>query len=111
MKQARMLGNYVQHLANENNLSNSDLMRILECDEIKLQYFLKGRAYASYGQISALAKEFDVTIQQMLDGNIDIYDQTVVHCMNKFKDTEKREYILDIIDNYIDIYDSVENLL
>ena len=108
MQQSRMLGNYVQQLAKEKNLSDSDLRNILNCNEEQLQNFVKGRAYATYQQISLLATKLGVTVKQLLAGDENSYNETVVHCMNKFNDTSKREFILDLIDNYIDIYDSVE---
>lgn len=109
MQQSRMLGNYVQQLAREKNLSDSDLKSILNCNDEQLQKFIKGRAFATYPQISNLANELGVTVKQLLTGDCEAYNNTVVHCMNKFNDPNKRELILDIIDNYIDIYDSIKN--
>lgn len=68
---------------------------------------LKGRAYASFPQVSALSKLLEVSIDQLLSGDKESYNTTVVHCMNDFQDTSKREEILDLIDDYVDIVDAV----
>lgn len=107
MREARMLGNYVQQLAERKGLSISDLGEILNCNERQVWAFLKGRAYASFSQISELSQKLEVSVQNLLVGDELTYNATVVHCMNQFQDAEKRETILDIIDNYLDIFDAV----
>ena len=69
--------------------------------------FLKGRSYASFSQISSLAKMLGASVSELLAGDMQHYDKTVVDCMNEFQDTKNREMILDLIDNYIDIVDAV----
>lgn len=108
MQEARMLGNYVEHLANRKGLSISDLSRILDCSENQAYSFVKGRAFASFSQLSTLAEEFGVTIDELLSGDEQTYNATVVHCMNDFQDASKREDILDLIDDYVDIVDAVK---
>lgn len=108
MQEARMLGNYVEHLANTKGLSISDLSKVLGCSEERTYSFIKGRAFASFSQISSLANALDVSIDKLLTGDVDRYNATVVHCMNDFHDVSKREDILDLIDNYIDIVDAVD---
>ena len=110
MQEARMLGNYVEHLANSKGLSVSDLSQILNFTENNVLAFLKGRTFASFSQLSNLADALETTIENLLGGDISQYNDTVVHCMNGFKDIEKREEILDLIDNYIDICNAVDSL-
>ena len=107
MHGARVLGNYVEHLAKQNELSISDLSRILVCDEQQVYSFIKGRAYASFGQLSKLADALGTTVADMIAGDEATYNATVVHCMNEFQDPAKREVILDLIDSYVDIFDAV----
>ena len=57
MQSARMFGNYVNFLAEENRLSHSDLSRALGCSDFQMELLLKGRAYASFGQVSKLAEK------------------------------------------------------
>lgn len=107
MQEARMLGNYVEHLAKTKGLSISDLGRILGCSDERVYSFIKGRAFASFSQMDSLAKALDTTVERLLVGDAASYNATVVHCMNDFDDVSKREDILDLIDNYIDIADAV----
>ena len=51
MQSARIFGNYVNFLAEENHLSHSDLSRVLGCSDLQLNALLKGRAYASFDQV------------------------------------------------------------
>ena len=108
MQEARMLGNYVEHLAKAKGLSVSDLSQVLNCTENNVFAFLKGRAFASFSQLSNLADTLETTIENLLGGDISQYNDTVVHCMNGFKDIKNREEILDLIDNYIDICNAVD---
>jgi transcriptional regulator with XRE-family HTH domain len=107
MQNARMLGNYVEYLAEQKGLSASDLSKALGCDQTKVTSFLKGRSYASFSQISSLAKMLGASVSELLAGDMQHYDKTVVDCMNEFQDTKNREMILDLIDNYIDVVDAV----
>lgn len=108
MQRARMLGNYVQQLAEQNDLSIGELGSILGCQEHQIKSFLKGRSFATFAQMSLLAKKLDVSIDDLLQGNEEHYNATVVHCMNQFHDNANREKILDLIDDYMDIIDAVE---
>ncbi len=108
MQEARMFGNYVAHLANAKGLSIPDLSEILGCSENRAYSFIKGRAFASFAQISSLANALGISVDNLLTGDMDIYNATVVHCMNEFRDVSKREEILDLIDNYIDVIDAVD---
>lgn len=107
MREARMLGNYVEHLAETQGLSISDLSKVIGCPEEQTYAFIKGRAFASFAQMSSLSKALGTTVEKLLSGDAYRYNATVVHCMNDFQDINKREEILDLIDNYIDIVDAV----
>ena len=109
MQQARMLGNYVEHLAVKKGMSLSDLSHVLGCTETQVYSFIKGRAVASFNQIHKLASALDISEEQLLTGDATSYNATVVHCMNEFDDSTNRERILDLIDQYIDIFDAVHN--
>lgn len=97
MKEARVLGRNVQYLAEKKGLSVFELSQILECSEHQVCRLLKGRAYASFRQIKKLSEVLDTTIEDLLKDNL-------------FENSEKEEnaeIILDIIDGFIDIVDSL----
>lgn len=108
MQSARMFGNYVSFLAEENHLSNSDLSRILGCSSFQVESLLKGRAYVSFTQMLKLAELFHTTVEKLLSGDPKHYNATVVHCMNDFQNPENREKILDFIDDYVDVINAVD---
>jgi transcriptional regulator with XRE-family HTH domain len=107
MQQARMLGYRVQKIANSCNVSPLELSKVIECSETQIKSFFKGRSYISFEQLSLLAKKLNVDISAFLTGDDEGYNSSVVHCMNDFDDPNNREIILDIIDEYMDVLDSV----
>lgn len=108
MKETRVIGNYVQYLAHSKDLSEDDLARLLDCSPDQIYSFFKGRSYASFSQLQKLATLFDTTVADLINGDLERYNSTVVHCMNDFQDPNNREKILDIIDGYIDIVDALD---
>ena len=108
MQKARMLGNYVYHLATQKGLSTHELGKMLGCQEHQVKSFLKGRSFATFDQMTVLARELGISVTDLLKGNEDYYNATVVHCMNQFQNNANREKILDIIDDYMDIVDALQ---
>lgn len=109
MQSARMLGNYVHQLAESKNINTEQMCKILGFTEQQLFAFFKGRTFVSFPQLTKLANEFNVSVDSLLSGDEKTYNATVVRCMNDFSDPKNREFILDIIDDYIDVKDAVEN--
>jgi transcriptional regulator with XRE-family HTH domain len=107
MQKARMIGNYVEQLSKKAGVSTARLGDILGCSENQAYSFIKGRSFVSFEQISKLASSFGVSVSAILKGDQTSYNESVVHCMNNFDDTEKREKILDLIDDYMDIVDAL----
>ncbi len=107
MKEARMLGFRVGKYADESNVSTFELSEVANCSETQMRAFLKGRVFMSFDQLSAMAKRLGVAVSALLSGRENEYNLSVVHCMNEFEDSQNREKILDIIDEYMDLLDSI----
>lgn len=107
MKQTRMLGNYVYQKALEKGYNIDDLCDEIGCNEQQFKAFIKGRLLLSYPKLSKLADFIKLDLKDLINGDEETYNNTVVHCMSKFDNTEHREEILDIIDIYLDIKNSV----
>lgn len=107
MKGARVLGNYVQKLAKEQKVTILELSALMGCSEQQVNSFFKGRFFASFRQLEALARQFGVGVQDIIKGDETYYNKTVVHCMEDFENTQNREFILDIIDDYMDIQNAL----
>lgn len=58
MVNARMLGAEVERRAASKGMTVADLGKAMECSELQVQFFLKGRAYASFAQMERLAAAF-----------------------------------------------------
>lgn len=107
MQKARMLGNYLRQLAAEQGVTVAELGTLLGCSERQVNALFAGRGLPTFEQISALAGRFNVSVEKLLAGDIESYNRTIAHCMNQFQDVGKREEVLDIIDDYMDIVDAL----
>lgn len=110
MRRARIFGNYVQKLASEQNISTKYLAETLGCTENEILKLYKGFTYPSFAQLSKLSEIFSISVESLLKGDISTYRNTVVHCVNDFDKDENREMILDMIEYYVDIYNSVHKI-
>lgn len=95
MKQARRLGSYIEELSIKNNITPIQLSELLNCSEHFIQRFFKGRALPTFPQMKLLANTLGVTVGDLLGDSNYVYD-------------DNREMILDIIDDYMDLYEAVE---
>lgn len=94
MKHMRMIGNYIENLCKINNISTKELGNLLNCSEDKIYSLFKGLAYPSIPQIQKIADLCNVTVDDILKGDEEMYRQT----FTKEKHSEK---ILDIIEDCI----------
>jgi transcriptional regulator with XRE-family HTH domain len=107
MKSARILGNYVQKLAAEQNVTIPELSALMNCSEQQVKSFFKGRFFASFRQLQILAHKFGIKVSELIQGDESYYNKTVVDCMEDFQNPEARESILDIIDDFMDIQNAL----
>lgn len=109
MQKARMLSNGVEYLAKQKNISDEALCDALKCEQTHLRSFFKGRSLLSFDQLKTISNVLGTTVSQLLEGDAEHYEESVVHCMNPFHDTKNRELILDIIDDYLDVLDALSD--
>lgn len=107
MQQARVMGNYAEQKAIHAGLHIQDICEALHCSDQKVKSFLKGRAFLSFDQLSTLASILHVSVGELMQGDPELYESTAVHCMNEFDDGKNREFVLDLIDDYMDVFDSL----
>lgn len=107
MREARIIGNYVQELATKKCITKEELAKKLNCTEYDILKFFKGLSFPSFAQLCSLSDILNVSVEKLMDGDVEVYNSTVVHCMNDFENVENRELILDILENYIDVLDFV----
>lgn len=109
MKQARMLGNMAQSCLKKAGISVSDASALLGCSELTLDLFFEGRALLSFEKLMLLADLLKIPFDVLMKGNDKLYCESIVHCMNQFDNEDNRELILNIIDGYLDIEESLVN--
>lgn len=108
MQQARIMGNFAEQKARNAGLNIQDISNALHCSDQKVKSFLKGRSFLSFDQLNTLADLLHVSFGELMQGDPDLYKKTAIHCMNEFDCDENREFILDLIDDYMDIVDSLD---
>ena len=104
MKTARMIGNYAEHRAAVLGISKEAINDVLQFSDQETSAFFKGRLLLTFDQIERLAKAWKISIH----GDEKEYSKSVVHCMNAFDNNANREKILYIIDDYLDVWDSLQ---
>lgn len=109
MKQARMIGNTVRNKASNKGYTASELGASIDCSEDLIQLFFDGRALLSFDKLEQISNILDMPLEAIIEGNEDEYDMTIVHCMNQFSNSDNRELILDLIDGYLDVKESLSN--
>jgi len=107
MERTRLFGNMISKLSNEKSISYDQLCQKLECTEARLYALLEGCVMPTFEELEKLSEVFEHTPKELLAGNRDYYESTVVHCMNEFKDSKAREEILDIIEGYVKLVSAV----
>ncbi len=107
MKDMRVMGNMIEKLSRQNNDSPETLSIILDCEEDQVLSLFRGRIFPSFEQMLQLANHFNVTVDELMDGDESYYEQNVVHCMGQFENPAHREEILDIIDDYLRLKSTV----
>lgn len=101
MKEIRLIGNCIEKLIKEQGLCTKKVAKAIGVRDNSFQKVLNGRMFLSFEQLEQLAKLLSVTIEELLNGDLEHYNQTIVHCNGTFENEENREEILDIIDMYI----------
>ena len=108
MKNMRILGNMIQKLSSEEQVSAAELGEIIHCPAEQVAQLFKGRLLLGLDQLSAVADRFRVSLDELMDGDVNYYRETIVDCMGGFSHDENLEEILDIIDDYLDLRTAVE---
>lgn len=104
MKELRLLGSTIKKLSQEKHLRLESFMGWTEDQTAAI---LDGRLFPSFADLQKLSKLFSVTVDDLMHGDEEYYNQKVVHCMGLFEKPENREMILDIIDDYLVLMDAV----
>ena len=109
MENLRMLGSSIQKGAEARRLSAKEVGDAIRCGERQVLSLYKGRSICSFAQLKTIAELYSVPVGELLAGDENYYERTVIHCMNRFHSADNREEILDIIYDYLDICDLVSS--
>lgn len=93
MRYARIIGQKIKQLCEKNNVSTSELCKKMNYSEYDLQCLFSGQKYASFQQLVEISDVLQVSVSEIIaERDVDI---------------SGKDEILDIIDEYIDIKNSV----
>lgn len=100
MNKSRTIGNNVSLLLQGHDRSNFG--NVIKLSEIEVDKLCDGRLVVSDDTIDLIAKFFKCDKSDIItDKGEDAY-QTLIHNSSKFTHRDNQEFILDLIDNYID---------
>lgn len=105
MNRERIIGNNVKLLLQENKVS--DFGQRIGLSDIEVDKLLDGRLVISDETLDLIAKYFCCDNTSLItDKGEDAY-QTLIHNSSKFTHRDNQEFIMDLIDNYIDFAELV----
>ena len=109
MKNVREIGYRIRSLMEERKLSVEDLANNLEkpADEVNMALF--GRRFFSFPQLEKISDFLNVPVDRFFEHGQNISLGDSVDCMNRFTDKENCEEVLDLIYDYLDVYDSIKS--
>ena len=109
MKEIRSLGNKINYLLKEKNIKIKELASVLHQPIEDVYMGLAGRKFFSYEQLELIADKLQVNVDELFkEAPRDdcIYS---MDCMNDFSESDNQEKIMDIIYDFLDVYDSVNS--
>lgn len=109
MEDIRSLGNKIRQIAIEHNISEKNLADCLKLTISDMNMGLAGRKYFSYPQLEKIAECFDVPVEILFNSKNEEKYAYSIDFMNKFTNNKNLEDVLDIIYDYLDVLDSVNN--
>lgn len=109
MKTQRIMGYTMKKYMLESKLTYEDVAAQMGWNSSDVRQVMSGRKMISLPQIKQMAKVFKVPYEDIINGDVVYYNDSIVHCMNPFVNIENREKILDIIEDYLDVYEAVNS--
>ena len=106
MQPVRVLGFNIWQAARKANLSDAELGALINCSENDMKRIYAGRLYMSFQQLAAIANRTNTSVSTLLTNTAE-YDAYCEKHFGKFSDQDNREEIFDIIDDYLDIVESI----
>jgi hypothetical protein len=102
----RLLGNNIKCMADKNKLDAEELAGVCGLTLSDIHRVFEGRLVLTPIQISNIASTLGCTINQLLDRPEGFVSYG--ECMGEFKNPDNEDKILNIIDDYIDLKESVQ---
>lgn len=101
----RLLGNNIKCMADKNELDANGLASACELSLSDIHRVYEGRLVLTPVQISAIARTLGCSINQLIvrPKNFISFGE----CFGKFKNPRNEDKILNIIDDYIDLRESI----
>ena len=93
-RESRRVGRILQERACSLGKSDADLAKLLDCSEVFIRRLYAGRVYLGYKEFAFLAQELGMSVSEILDTSNEEFD-------------EGTEFILDIIEDYLDILEAI----
>ena len=101
----RLLGYNIETMAKNNDVDTCAIANACNLSTNDVQRVFEGRLVLTPTQVNAIANIFSCSIDQLLvkPSNFESYGE----CMGEFKNPKNEDKILNIIDDYIDLKESI----
>ena len=107
MNNLRIVGYTLKDCVTKHKVQEDSLAQALNISLEDLYKVYEGRAILSYPQIKKAAALCKVSPLTITSGNEEEYASKFIHCMNDFEKSSNREKILDILYDYLDVFENV----
>ena len=95
-----MMGHFINVLAKKKESTISDLCEITGYNQNQCYTLLRGGLLPSLDTLYQLAEYFDVTVNELMDGDKESYARACLY-ENNFIHEQHKEMLLNIIEHYV----------
>lgn len=109
MREARMVGKAIKKLTEKKGIGPEQLSQLLSLPVEIINMGLAGRQLFSFDQLEQISNYCDISMDLILDVDSPGCSAYAIDCMNDFTNINNCEDVLDLIYDYLDILDCVNN--
>ena len=110
MKDRRLIGKTIEKAAVKKGVSPRDIAEATGTTEREIEQVIAGRLMYTFPKMEQIADYLDVSVDTLVKGDEQYYAENAVSCMKRFQHDKNREMILDLIYDYLDVLDGVDNV-
>lgn len=107
MKYSRVLGCNIEKLMLDKQVDKNQFAMEMNYSIVDVNKILEGRLTLTPPDLHDIAEVLEVPVESIILEPIDGNYNTAIDCMGHFENLDNQEVVLDIIDMYIDLRESI----